>query len=198
MIAPASSFLTCKPMRSLFTQTCQQKQVFLVSLLLKKMREEVGAYSKGGGGVGGRFFGIMKQGVGTHSGKGTYQGVGAQLKKYGIHYLYPSSEQTSSYLKYLMNSCIFHSEPSILRLLHYAVTLLIAKIFHNYEFELEFLILVVLSCCGVSNMVSRHLFFYQFLFKYYFAHYLFVFHLFYSYFYQIIIYTFSTYVLLGA
>ena len=85
-----------------------------------------------------------------------------------------------------MNSCIFHSEPSILRLLHYAVTLLIAKIFHNYEFELEFLILVVLSCCGVSNMVSRHLFFYQFLFKYYFAHYLFVFHLFYSYFYQII------------
>ena len=96
-----------------------------------------------------------------------------------------------------MNSCIFHSEPSILRLLHYAVTLLIVKIFHNYEFELEFLILVVLSCCGVSNMVSRHLF-YQFLFKYYFAHYLLVFHLFYSYFYQIIIYTFSTYVLLGA
>ena len=42
-------------MRSLFTQTCQQKQVFLVSLLLKKMREEVGAYSKRGGGRGAIF-----------------------------------------------------------------------------------------------------------------------------------------------
>ena len=97
-----------------------------------------------------------------------------------------------------MNSCILHSEPSILRWLHYAVTLLIAKIFPNYGFELEFLILVVLSYCGVSNTVSRHLLFYQFLFKYYFACYLFVFHLFYTYCYQIIIYTFSTYVLLGA
>ena len=65
------------------------------------------------------------------------------------------SEQTSSYLKYLMNSCIWHSEPSILRLLNYILTLLIAKILHNYEFELEILILVVLSYCGVSNMVSR-------------------------------------------
>ena len=86
MIAAASSFLTCKPMRSLFTQTCQQ---------------------------------------------------------------------TSSYLKYLMNSCIWHSEPKILRLLHYIVILLIAKILHNYEFELEILILIVFSYCGVSNMVSR-------------------------------------------
>ena len=65
------------------------------------------------------------------------------------------SEQTSSYLKYLINSCIWHSEPSILRLLNYILTLLIAKILHNYEFELEILILVVLSYCGVSNMVSR-------------------------------------------
>ena len=32
---------------------------------------------------------------------------------------------------------------------------LIAKVLHNYEFELEILILVVLSYCGVSNMVSR-------------------------------------------
>ena len=54
-----------------------------------------------------------------------------------------------------MNSCIWHSEPSILRLLHYILTLLIAKILHNYEFGLEILILVVLSYCGVSNMVSR-------------------------------------------
>ena len=54
MIAAALSFLTCKPMRSLFTQTCQKKQVFLISLLLKKVREEAGAYLKGGwgGGVG--------------------------------------------------------------------------------------------------------------------------------------------------
>ena len=65
------------------------------------------------------------------------------------------SEQTSSYLKYLMNFCIWHCEHSILRLLHYIVILLIAKILHNYEFELEILILVVLSYCGVSNMVSR-------------------------------------------
>ena len=35
----------------------------------KKVREEVGAYSKGGGG---RFFDIMKEGVGTYSGKSTY------------------------------------------------------------------------------------------------------------------------------
>ena len=79
MIAAALSFLTCKPMRSLFTQTCQKKQVFLISLLLKKVREEAGAYLKGGvgGGRGGRFFDIMKYGVGTYSGKGTYQSVGA-------------------------------------------------------------------------------------------------------------------------
>ena len=53
-----------------------------------------------------------------------------------------------------MNSCIWHSEPSILRLLHYIVTLLIPQILHNYEFEFEILILVVLSYCGVSNVVS--------------------------------------------
>ena len=35
----------------------------------EKVREEVGAYSKGGGG---RFFNIMKEGAGTYSGKGTY------------------------------------------------------------------------------------------------------------------------------
>ena len=64
-------------------------------------------------------------------------------------------KQTSSYFKYLMNSCIWHNENSILRLLHYIVTLLIAKFFHNYEFELEILILVVLSYCSVSNTVSR-------------------------------------------
>ena len=67
----------------------------------------------------------------------------------------PFSEQTSLYLKYLMNSYIWNSEPSIPRLPHYIVTLLIAKVLHNYEFELEILILVVLSYCGVSNMVSR-------------------------------------------
>ena len=54
-----------------------------------------------------------------------------------------------------MNSYIWNSEPSIPRLPHYIVTLLIAKVLHNYEFELEILILVVLSYCGVSNMVSR-------------------------------------------
>ena len=68
-----------------------------------------------------------------------------------IIYTGPFSEQTSSNLKYLMNSCIWHSESSILRLLHYNVTLLIAKILLNYEFELEILILIVLSYCGVSN-----------------------------------------------
>ena len=55
MFAAASSFLTCKSMRSLFTQTCQQKQFFLVFLPLKKVREEVDAYSKGGGLGGGAF-----------------------------------------------------------------------------------------------------------------------------------------------
>ena len=55
---------------------------------LKKVREEVGAYSKGGGsGRGGRFFDIMKWGVGTYSGKGTYKSVGAHSRIYGIHYL---------------------------------------------------------------------------------------------------------------
>ena len=54
-----------------------------------------------------------------------------------------------------MNSYIWNSEPSIPRLPHYIVTLLITKVLHNYEFELEILILVVLSYCGVSNMVSR-------------------------------------------
>ena len=34
----------------------------------EKVREEVGAYSKGGG----RFFDIIKEGSGTYSGKGTY------------------------------------------------------------------------------------------------------------------------------
>ena len=66
----------------------------------------------------------------------------------------PFSEQTSSYLKYLMNSCILHSEPSILRLLHSIVTLLIPQILHSYEFEFEILILVVVSYCGVSNVGS--------------------------------------------
>ena len=51
---------------------------------------------------------------------------------------------------------------------------LIAKIVLNYEFKLEILTLVVLSYCGISNMVSRRLFFYLFLFKYFFACYLFV------------------------
>ena len=60
-----------------------------------------------------------------------------------------------------MNSYIWNSEPSIPRLPHYIVTLLIAKVLHNYEFELEILILVVLSYCGVSSMVSwRPLFFF--------------------------------------
>ena len=63
-------------------------------------------------------------------------------------------EQTSSYLGYLMNSFIWHREHSILRLLHHIVVLLIAKILLNYEFDLEILILVVSSYCGVSNMVS--------------------------------------------
>ena len=53
-----------------------------------------------------------------------------------------------------MNSCILHSEPSILRLLHSIVTLLIPQILHSYEFEFEILILIVVSYCGVSNVVS--------------------------------------------
>ena len=53
-----------------------------------------------------------------------------------------------------MNSCILHSEPSILRLLHSIVTLLIPQILHSYEFEFEILILVVVSYCGVSNVGS--------------------------------------------
>ena len=61
MIAAASSFLTCKSMRSLFTS-------FPCIPTTEKVREEVGAYSKGGG----RFFDIMKEGAGTYSGKGTY------------------------------------------------------------------------------------------------------------------------------
>ena len=75
-----------------------------------------------------------------------------------------------------MTSC--HSVHSIPRLLHYIVTLLIAKIVLNYEFELEILILVVLSYCGISNMVSRRLLSYLFIFKYSFACYLFVFRFF--------------------
>ena len=69
---------------------------------------------------------------------------------------------------------VWHSEYSIPRLLHYIVTLLTAKIVLNYEFKLEILILVVLSYCGISNMVSRRFLFYLFLFKYFFARYLFV------------------------
>ena len=42
--------------------------IFPSILTTKKVREEVGTYSKGGG----RFFDIMKEGVGTYSGKGTY------------------------------------------------------------------------------------------------------------------------------
>ena len=38
----------------------------------EKVREEVGAYSKGGGLGGGRFFDIIEEGAGTYSGKGTY------------------------------------------------------------------------------------------------------------------------------
>ena len=75
-----------------------------------------------------------------------------------------------------MTSC--HSEHSIPRLLHYIVTLLIAKIVLNYEFKLEILILVALSYCGISNMVSRRLLFYLFISKYSFACYLFVFRFF--------------------
>ena len=97
-----------------------------------------------------------------------------------------------------MNSCILHSEPSILRWLHYAVTLLIAKIFPNYGFELEFLILVycltvafLIRCLGTFSFINSYS-------NMNFACYLFVFYLFYNYCYQIIIYTFSTYVLLGA
>ena len=78
-----------------------------------------------------------------------------------------------------MTSC--HSEHSIPRLLHYIVTLLIAKIVPNYEFKLEILILVVLSYCGISNMVSRRLLFYLFISKYSFACYLFVFRFFFFY-----------------
>ena len=51
MIAAASSFLTCKSMRSLFTS-------FPCIPTTEKVREEVGAYSKGGGWGGGRFFDI--------------------------------------------------------------------------------------------------------------------------------------------
>ena len=81
-------------------------------------------------------------------------------------------EQTLSYLKYLMTSC--HSVHSIPRLLHYIVTLLIAKIVLNCEFKLEILTRVVLSYFGISNMVSRRLLFYLFISKYFFACYLFV------------------------
>ena len=51
------------------------------------------------------------------------------------------------------------------------ITILIAKIVLNCEIESEILILVVLSYCSISTMVS--LFFYEFLFKYSFAYYLF-------------------------
>ena len=68
-------------MRSLFTQTCQQKQVFLVSLLLKKMREEVGAYSKGGGGGRGAIFRHYEIG-GRHSfGEGHLLGRGRLVEE---------------------------------------------------------------------------------------------------------------------
>ena len=77
-----------------------------------------------------------------------------------------------------MTSC--HSVHSIPRLLHYIVTLLIAKIVPNYEFKLE--ILIVLYYCGISNMVSRRLLFYLFISKYSFACYLFVFRFFFFFF----------------
>ena len=69
---------------------------------------------------------------------------------------------------------VWHSEYSIPRLLHYIVTLLIAKIVLNCEFKLEILTRVVLSYFGISNMVSRRLLFYLFISKYFFACYLFV------------------------
>ena len=129
MFAAASSFLTCKSMRSLFTQTCQQKQFFLVFLPLKKVREEVGAYSKGGGLGGGRFFDIMNREQALIRGRALIRAWALSRGNtvFIIYNLY--CEQTSSYLKYLMNSCIWHNENSILRLLHYIVILLIAKIF---------------------------------------------------------------------
>ena len=85
---------------------------------------------------------------------------------------------------------VWHSEYSIPRLLHYIVTLLIAKILLNCEFKLEILILVVMSYCGISNMVSRRLLFYLFISKYFFACYLFVIGFFFSNCYQTIICTF--------
>ena len=128
----------------------------------------MGAYSKGGGGgVGGlgrALFWHYEIGSRHFFGEGHLLERGRLVEKIRCSlFLTFFSEQTSSYLKYLMNSCILHSEPSILRLLNYILTLLIAKILHNYEFELEILILVVLSYCGVSNMVSRRPSF-QFLF----------------------------------
>ena len=116
----------------------------------EKVREEVGAYSKGGD----AFLTLWKREQALIRGRALIRAwsLSRGYTVFIICNLY--SEQTSSYLKYLMNSCIWHSEPSILRLLHYIVTLLIAKILHNYEFELEFLILALLSYSGVSNMVS--------------------------------------------
>ena len=92
-----------------------------------------------------------------------------------------------------MKSFILHSEPSILRLLHYIVTLLILQILHNYEFEFEILILVVVSYCGVSNVVSwRPLFINTYSNIVLPIIYLF-FRLFYTYCYQIITCTLSSY-----
>ena len=62
---------------------------------------------------------------------------------------------TAYYLKLLKS--LTYSEHSILRLLKYTVTLSIAKILHNFNLNSKSfsLILVVLSYCGISNMVSR-------------------------------------------
>ena len=115
----------------------------------------------------------------------------AEISKYGF-----CMEQNTHYTHCpLLNYLFFIYFIAIVIKLSYTLflpigTLLIAKILYNYVFEWEILILVVLSYCGVSNMVPRRPLFYSFLFKYYFAYYLFVFHLFYSYCYQIIICTF--------
>ena len=63
-------------------------------------------------------------------------------------------------------------------------TILIAKIVLNCEIESEILILVVLSYCSISTMVS--LFFYEFLFKYSFAYYLFYYLLSYALFWAVV------------
>ena len=117
----------------------------------EKVREEVGAYSRRGGEA---LFWHYEIGGRHLFGEGHSLERRRLVEEIRYSLIVPFSEQTSSYLKYLMNSCILHSEPSILRLLHSIVTLLIPQILHSYEFEFEILILVVVSYCGVSNVVS--------------------------------------------